>query len=91
MNLFQVALHWKGGVCFSANVGRREAAEDMGGGHQRACMFEYLQALVLVDMSENTVLIPLCSPVFVTALLLAIVVLPCKIIALQASSSPVLS
>lgn len=48
MNLFQVTLLWKGGVRISVNVARREAAEGTGGGHQRACMFEYLQAFTLV-------------------------------------------
>lgn len=73
----------------SETVARREAVEDMDGHHQRACMFEYLQALMLV-VNEG-VFPPLCFPVFVANLSLAVMILPCRIIASWASSSPVIS
>lgn len=43
-----MTLLWTGGVGISVNVARKEAAEGTGGGHQRARMFKYLQALMLV-------------------------------------------
>lgn len=63
--------------------------EDMGGDHQGACVFEYLQALMLV--ANEGVCIPFCFPVFVADLSLAIMILPCKIIASWASSFLVIS